>query len=25
MPVVELYNSRIENVIITGLFDDDAA
>ncbi|MDV6263054.1 HNH endonuclease [Rhodococcoides yunnanense] len=25
MPVVELYNSRIENVMITGLFDDDAA
>ncbi len=25
MPVVELYNSRIENVMITGLFDDGAA
>ncbi|WP_256983471.1 HNH endonuclease [Rhodococcus sp. 15-649-2-2] len=25
MPVVELYSSQIENVMITGLFDDDAA
>ncbi|MGV8871344.1 MAG: HNH endonuclease [Rhodococcus sp. (in: high G+C Gram-positive bacteria)] len=25
MPVVELYTSRLENVMITGLFDDDAA
>lgn len=25
IPVVEVYNSRIENVMITGLFDDDAA